>query len=100
MLKSNIYLQVSINKIALSKQNAQQYAYLENAKFYHSVLSWNAHTHGRHILLFHMMCVSEDSDQPAHPCSLIRIFASHIKKKHGLELCNERPAKTDQPVRM
>ena len=46
------------------------------------------------------MCVREGSDQPVHPCSVIRIFTDHIRKLHDPTLCYERPAKTDQPAQM
>ena len=43
-----------------------------------------------------MTCApSEDSDQPGHPPSLVRVFAVRLK-----EGCIERTAKTDQTGRM
>ena len=35
------------------------------------------HARTQHFLQFHI-CIREDSDQPLHPCSLIRIFTGHI----------------------
>ena len=49
-----------------------------------------------------MTCVpSEDSDQPGHPPSLIRVFAVSMKKTLGPCLPTECTAKTDHfAVRM
>ena len=37
---------------------------------------------------------SEDTNQPAHPPSLIRVFAVHLKKTLGPQLPIERTTKT------
>ena len=55
--------------------------------------------HTRRFLQF-QMCIRECSDQPIYPHSLYRIFTCHIRKLHDILLCNERPAKTDQPALM